>query len=119
MKHGKSYSRMGKSGSHRIAMLNNILLSIIQHGKIVTTISKVKGARPYIEKIITDAKHVGENISKRRQLLSKVKSTQVVNLLLSLVKDKFVHRNGGYLRIVRLGFRQGDRAEVALLEMVE
>jgi large subunit ribosomal protein L17 len=97
-------------------MLRNLVTEFLDKERIVTTISKAKEARPVAEKMITLGKR--ENLHARRRALSFIRRKSVVYKLFDDIAPRFSERNGGYTRILRLGFRQGDQAEMALLELV-
>jgi len=98
-------------------MLGNLVCSLIEHGRIKTTVSKAKEARPLAEKMITLAKK--GDLASRRQALARLRSKDAVHVLFTDVAPKFADRPGGYTRITRIGPRNGDAAEMAFLELVE
>jgi large subunit ribosomal protein L17 len=116
MRHRKSGKRLGRTSSHRIAMFRNMVTSLFEHERIVTTTEKAKEVRPIAEKLITLAKR--GDLHARRQALSFVRSKDVVEKLFTVIKDKFIERNGGYTRILQTGIRKGDAAGMAIIELV-
>lgn len=116
MRHRKSGKRLGRSSSHRIAMFRNMITSLFEHERIVTTTEKAKEVRPLAEKMITLAKR--GDLHARRQAASFIRSKAIVEKLFTNIKDKFTERNGGYTRILQTGVRKGDAAGMAILELV-
>jgi large subunit ribosomal protein L17 len=103
--------------SHRKAMLGNLVCSLIEHGRIRTTVSKAKEAQPLAEKMVTLGKR--GDLSARRQALARLRSKDAVHTLFTDVASRFEDRQGGYTRIMKLGPRPGDAAEMVYLEFVE
>lgn len=116
MRHRKAGKRLGRSSSHRIAMFRNMVTSLFEHERIITTTEKAKEVRPIAEKLITLAKR--GDMHARRQALSYIRSKGVVEKLFTDIKEKFVNRNGGYTRILQTGIRKGDAAGMAIFELV-
>lgn len=116
MRHRKAGKRLGRTSSHRIAMFRNMVTSLFEHERIVTTTEKAKEIRPIAEKLITLAKK--GDLHARRQALSFIRSKSVVEKLFTDIKEKFVERNGGYTRILQTGVRKGDAASMAIIELV-
>ncbi len=116
MRHKVSGRRLGRTTSHRVAMLRNMATSLFEHERIVTTVEKAKELRPVAEKMITLAKR--GDLHARRQALSYIRSKAVVDKLFTEIRDKFEDRKGGYTRILRTGVRQGDAANMAIIELV-
>ncbi len=116
MRHGKSGRNLGRTGSHRDAMFRNMVTSLFEHERIVTTEQKAKELRPIAEKMITLAKR--GDLHARRQALNYIRSKNVVAKLFDVIKDQFADRNGGYTRIIRTGIRRGDAAAMAIIELV-
>jgi len=116
MRHKKSGRRLGRSGAHREAMFRNMVTSLFEHERIVTTKEKAKELRPIAEKMITLAKR--GDMHARRQALSYIRSKDVVHKLFSDIKEQFAERNGGYTRILQTGIRRGDAASMAIIELV-
>lgn len=116
MRHKKAGKRLGRTSSHRLAMVRNMVTSLLEHERIVTTTPKAKEIRKVAEKMITLAKR--GDLHARRQALSFVRDKNVVAKLFGPMKDEYMSRNGGYTRIIRTGNRIGDAASMAILEMV-
>ena len=125
MRHSKRRHKLGVTGPHRSAMLSNLAVSLITHGRIKTTLSKAKALRPFIEKIITLAKkaHQANDAARklhfRRLAISRVRDKKVVAVLFDEKVTEFLERPGGYTRIYKLGQRIGDAAEMALIEFID
>ncbi len=117
MRHAKSGRKLGRDASHRRALYANLAGSLITHGRIETTEAKAKAVKPYAEKLITLGKR--GDLHARRLAMAELRSNDVVFQLFSEVAPRFAERPGGYTRIVKLGPRQGDAAEMALLELVD
>ena len=116
MRHQYAGRRLGRTTSHRVAMLRNMVTSLFEHERIVTTTEKAKELRPVAEKMITLAKR--GDLHARRQALSFIRSKSVVDKLFNEIKEKFEDRKGGYTRILRTGTRHGDCASMAIIELV-
>ena len=116
MRHRKAGKRLGRTSSHRTAMFRNMVTSLFEHERIVTTTEKAKEVRPIAEKLITLAKK--GDLHARRQALSFIRSKSVVEKLFTDIKEKFLERNGGYTRILQTGVRKGDAASMAIIELV-
>lgn len=117
MKHLKSKNKLEKTSSHRAALLSNMANSMLRHSRIVTTLSKAKEFRKYIEPIVTRAKT--NTLHARRQVLRLIKHPGLLGKLFDTIAPKFKDRPGGYTRIIRLGRRMNDGAEMAVMEFVE
>jgi large subunit ribosomal protein L17 len=117
MRHGYANRKLGRTSSHRNAMFRNQLASLIESERIVTTLPKAKELRPQIEKLITLAKN--DSVHARRQAARSVPDDAVVAKLFNTIGPRFSTRPGGYTRILKLGARRGDAAEMAILELVE
>ncbi|MFH1563546.1 MAG: 50S ribosomal protein L17 [Nitrospirota bacterium] len=117
MHHLKKGNNLSRTASHRKAMLRNIVTDLFRHGKLTTTTAKAKELVRFAEKLITLAKK--GDLHSRRQVLSYVKSQDVGKKLFEIVAPRFQNRNGGYTRILKVGQRIGDGAEIALVELVE
>ncbi len=117
MRHRKSFNKLNRIPSHRKALLANLATELFTHKKIQTTAVKAKAARPFVERLITFAKK--GTLSARRHVLRNVRDKQVVKELFDEIAPVYASRNGGYTRIIKLGQRQGDGAEVAFLELVD
>ena len=116
MRHKLAGRRLGRTTSHRMAMFRNMVTSLFEHERIVTTAEKAKELRPIAEKMITLAKK--NDLHARRQALSFIRSKDVVEKLFTDIKDKFSDRKGGYTRILKTGVRKGDAAGMAIIELV-
>src|ERR1700712_943562 len=117
MRHAMRHRKLGRTSSHREALFRNQLQSLVDHEKIVTTLPKAKELRPIAEKLITRGKH--GTLHDRRWVLRWVLSRDLVKKVFDEIAPRFHERPGGYLRIVKLGPRQGDGAEMAVIELVE
>jgi large subunit ribosomal protein L17 len=117
MRHGDKIKNLGRTASHRSALLNNLSSQLIAHKRIVTTLAKAKALRTYIEPLITKAK---ENTThQRRVVFSYLQDKEAITELFSTVAEKIAGRPGGYTRIIKLGMRTGDAAETAMIELVD
>jgi large subunit ribosomal protein L17 len=117
MRHQRSGRKLGRDSAHRKALYANLTASLIEHGRIKTTVAKAKEVRPVAEEMITLGRR--GDVAARRHALKFLRSQDVVHKLFSEVGPRFVDRPGGYSRIVKLGPRQGDAAEMAYLELVD
>ncbi len=116
MRHRKAGKRLGRTTSHRLAMVRNMVTSLLEHERIVTTTPKAKEVRRVAEKMITLGKR--GDLHARRQALSFIQDKAVVAKLFSTLRDEYMERQGGYTRIIRTGNRLGDAAPMAILELV-
>lgn len=116
MRHRKTGTRLGRNSSHRLAMIRNMVTSLFEHERIMTTAPKAKEARKIVDKMMTLAKR--GDLHARRQALSFMQSDSVVAKLFDVLKNDYMDRNGGYTRIIRTGNRLGDAAPMAILELV-
>ncbi len=116
MRHKKAGNRLGRNGSHREAMVRNMVTSLLAHERIVTTAAKAKEVRKVADQMITLAKR--GDLHARRQALAVVRDKDVVAKLFDKLRSDYMDRNGGYTRIIRTGNRLGDAAEMAILELV-
>jgi len=117
MRHHRAGKKLGRDAAHRKALYANLTCSLIEHGRIKTTEAKAKAVKPLAEQMITLGRR--GDLHARRQALARLRSQEVVHLLFSEVGPRFVDRPGGYSRIVKLGPRQGDAAEMVYLELVD
>jgi large subunit ribosomal protein L17 len=117
MRHGKKNNHLGRTTPHRKSMLSNMANSLILSKRIVTTVAKAKELRKYIEPLLTKSKE--DTTHNRRVLFSYLKSKESIKTLFGEVSEKIANRPGGYTRIIKLGTRQGDAAETALIELVD
>ncbi|MEA1933226.1 MAG: 50S ribosomal protein L17 [Thermodesulfobacteriota bacterium] len=116
MRHRKAGKRLGRTTSHRLAMVRNMVTALLDHERIVTTTPKAKEVRKVADKMITLGKR--GDLHARRQALSVVQDKSVVAKLFSKLRDEYMDRNGGYTRIIQTGNRIGDAAPMAILELV-
>lgn len=117
MRHGKKINHLGRTDSHRKAMLANMASSLIEHKRITTTLAKAKALRTYVEPILTKSKN--DTTHSRRTVFAYLQNKEVVTTLFREVAEKIATRPGGYTRIVKLGNRLGDNAEMAIIELVD
>ena len=117
MRHGKKFNHLGRTSSHRSALLSNMACSLIENKRINTTVAKAKALRVYVEPLLTKAKE--DTTHNRRIVFSYLQSKEAVTELFRSVAPKIAERNGGYTRIIKTGFRQGDAADMALIELVD
>ena len=117
MRHNKKFNHLGRKAAHRSAMLSNMACSLIMHKRISTTLAKAKALRMYVEPLLTHAKE--DTTANRRLVFAKLKQKTVVTELFQNVAEKIANRPGGYTRILRTGFRLGDAAEMAIIELVD
>ena len=117
MRHKVGQRKLNRTTSHRLAMLHNMVTSLLRHERIETTIPKAKEARPLAERIITLGKRGG--LANVRLASRTVRDREVLEKVFGELKDRYASRPGGYTRILRKGFRRGDAAEVAILELVD
>lgn len=117
MRHGKTINHLGRKSAHRKAMLSNMACSLIEHKRINTTVAKAKALKQYVEPLINRSKE--DSTHSRRVVFSYLKSKFAVSELFREVAPKVATREGGYTRIIRTGFRQGDSAEMCLIELVD
>ncbi|MCF8055769.1 MAG: 50S ribosomal protein L17 [Desulfocapsa sp.] len=116
MRHGKSGKRLGRTSSHKKAMVRNMVTSLFEHERIVTTTPKAKEVRKVADKMITLAKR--GDLHAKRQAMSFIRSRDIVAKLFNEIQEQFTDRNGGYTRIIQTGQRRGDAAPMAILELV-
>lgn len=117
MRHGKKFNHLGRTASHRAALLSNMATSLILHKRIETTVAKAKELRKYIEPMITKSKT--DSTNNRRVVFSYLQSKDAIKELFSIVSEKVANRPGGYTRIIKLGNRLGDNAEMCFIELVD
>jgi len=117
MRHGKSGRKLNRTASHRKAMFANMAASLIEHEQIVTTLPKAKEIRPIVEKLVTLGKR--GDLHARRQAISAIRDEAQVRKLFDTLATRYADRNGGYLRIMKAGFRHGDSAPMAVIEFVD
>lgn len=117
MRHGKTDNHLGRTHSHRAALMSNMATSLIIHKRIETTVAKAKALRRYVEPIITRAK--SDTTHSRRMVFSYLQDKEAVKELFGEVANRIANRPGGYTRIIRTGFRLGDAAETCMIELVD
>lgn len=117
MRHGKKINHLGRTASHRRALLSNMATSLITHKRINTTVAKAKALQRYIEPLITKSKT--DDTNNRRQVFAHLQDKEAVAELFRTVAPKVAERPGGYTRIIKTGFRHGDGAEMAMIELVD
>jgi large subunit ribosomal protein L17 len=117
MRHQRAGRKLGRDSAHRKALYSNLAGALIEHGRVRTTVAKAKAVRPIAEEMITLGRR--GDLHARRQALAYLRSQEVVHKLFSDVGPRFKERPGGYSRIVKIGPRQGDAAEMAYLELVD
>lgn len=117
MRHNKAINHLGRQSGHRKAMLSNMACSLILNKRIETTVAKAKALRTYVEPLITKSKD--DSTHSRRVVFSYLKQKEAVTELFRVVAPKIADRPGGYTRILKTGFRQGDGADMALIELVD
>lgn len=117
MRHGKARRKLNRTSSHRKAMFANMAASLIEHEQIVTTLPKAKEIRPIVEKLVTLGKRGDGN--SRRLAIAKLRDEVVVRKLFDTLAPRYSERNGGYIRIMKAGYRHGDNAAVAVVEFVD
>ncbi|MEP6647956.1 MAG: 50S ribosomal protein L17 [Saprospiraceae bacterium] len=117
MRHGKTFNHLGRKAGHRAALLMNLSLALIQHKRIFTTVAKAKALKKYIEPLITKSKD--NTTHNRRTVFAYLSNKEAVTELFSTIATKIGARPGGYTRVIRTGFRKGDGAEMAMIELVD
>ena len=117
MRHGFKGRRFSRSSSHRRSMFANLSVSLLEHEQITTTLQKAKDLRPIVEKLVTLGKR--GDLHARRQVIAQIGNENVVKRLFDTLAPRYAERNGGYLRIMKAGFRQGDNAAMAVIEFVD
>lgn len=117
MRHGKKVNHLGRTAPHRKAMLSNMAASLIKSKRIVTTVAKAKALRVYVEPLITKSKE--DNTHNRRTVFAYLRDKDAIKELFGVVSEKVAARPGGYTRILKMGNRMGDNAEIAMIELVD
>ena len=117
MRHNKKFNHLGRTASHRNAMLANMAISLIMHKRITTTLAKAKALKKYVEPLITRSKD--DTTNSRRVVFSYLQNKFAVTELFKVISEKVANRPGGYTRIIKLGTRQGDAAEMCFIEFVD
>jgi large subunit ribosomal protein L17 len=117
MRHGYAHRKLGRTSSHRTALFANMAASLIKHEQIVTTLPKAKELRPFVEKLVTLAKK--GDLHARRIAISRVRDVDQVGKLFATLGPRYKSRSGGYIRVLKAGFRYGDNAPMAVIEFVD
>jgi large subunit ribosomal protein L17 len=117
MRHGNAHRKLGRTTSHRLAMFRNMSASLIKHEQITTTLPKAREIRPYMEKLITLAKHGG--LSNRRLAHARLGDDAQLVKLFDVLAARYADRQGGYVRIVKAGIRRSDATPMAIVELVD
>ena len=117
MKHGIKQRKLNRTSQHRKSMLANMAAALVKHGQITTTLPKAKELRPFVEKLITLAKKGG--LANRRLAISRMRDLEQVSKLFETLGERYKDRQGGYVRIMKAGFRYGDNAPMAVIELVD
>ena len=117
MRHNKKFNPLGRTASHRSAMLANMAISLIMHKRITTTLAKAKALKMYVEPLITRSKD--DSTNSRRVVFSYLQNKYALKELFGVVAEKVADRPGGYTRIIKLGVRKGDAAQIAFIELVD
>ena len=117
MRHGDKNNNLSRTASHRKALLSNLACQLFMHKKIVTTLAKAKALRPYAEPLITKAKD--NTTHQRRIVFSYLQDKEAIKELFDVISPKIIGRPGGYTRVIKLGKRAGDNAEIAMIELVD
>jgi large subunit ribosomal protein L17 len=117
MRHGKTDNHLGRTNTHRAAMLSNMASSLILHKRIETTVAKARELRKYVEPLLTKSKT--DSTHSRRMVFSHLQNKEVVKELFDNISERIANRPGGYTRIIKLGARKGDNAELCMIELVD
>ena len=117
MRHKKNGTKLNRTSSHRKAMFANMATALVMNEQIKTTITKAKALRPYIEQLVTKARQ--GTLSARRDIISRIRDKDAADKLMSVLAGRYKERPGGYTRVVKAGFRYGDKAPVAYIEFID
>ena len=117
MRHNKKFNHLGRTADHRAAMLANLAISLIMHKRITTTVAKAKALKKYVEPLVTKAKD--DSTNSRRVVFSYLQNKEAIKELFGIIAEKVGDRPGGYTRIIKLGNRIGDGAQVCFIELVD
>ena len=117
MRHGSAHRKFNRTAEHRRAMFANMCAALIKHEQITTTLPKAKDLRPIVEKLVTLGKR--GDLHARRQAIAEIRDIPMVKKLFEVIGPRYKERNGGYTRIMKAGFRQGDNAAMAVIEFVD
>ncbi|MEL6111938.1 MAG: 50S ribosomal protein L17 [Pseudomonadota bacterium] len=123
MRHGLAHRKLNRTHEHRKAMFANMATSLIKHEQIVTTLPKAKELRPIVEKLVTLAKHAKNDETRalhlRRLAVSRIRDRDMAKKLFETIGPRYMERDGGYIRVMKAGFRHGDNAPMAVIEFVD
>lgn len=117
MRHRVSHRRFNRKSEHRQAMFENMAASLLKHEQIITTLPKAKDLRPIVERLITLGKHGG--LANRRRAIARLQDRKIADKLMTVLAQRYADRPGGYTRIIKAGFRYGDDAPMAVIELVD
>jgi len=117
MRHKLAYRKLNRTSEHRKALFKNMLNSLIKYEQIITTLPKAKELKPKIDKVITLGKK--KNLQSKKDLFSKLQSKNSVDKIINILSQRYVKRNGGYSRVLRAGYRYGDDAPMAIIELID
>ena len=117
MRHGKAHRKLNRKSEHRRAMFANMAAALIKHEQIMTTLPKAKDLRPIVERLITLGKHGG--LANRRRAIARLQDAPLAKKLMTTLAERYAGRAGGYTRIIKAGFRYGDNAAMAVIELVD
>ena len=117
MRHGLKGRKLNRTSAHRKALFANLAQALIEHEQITTTLPKAKDLRPIVEKLITLGKK--KTLASRRQVIASIRSEPLATKLAGSLADRYESRNGGYIRIIKCGFRYGDNAPMAVIELLD
>lgn len=117
MRHAMSGRKFSRKSAHRLSMFANLAQALIKHEQITTTLPKAKDLRPVVEKLITLGKR--GDLHARRQLMAQLKDEKLVGKLIAVIAERYKSRSGGYTRVLKAGFRYGDNAPMAIIELVD
>lgn len=117
MRHGKTHNHLSRKSAHRKALLKNLACALIEHKRIKTTVAKAKALKIYVEPLITKSKD--NSTHNRRVVFSNLQNKEAIKELFGVISEKVADRPGGYVRIIKLGFRRNDGTEMALIELVD
>jgi large subunit ribosomal protein L17 len=116
MRHGKTIAKLGRNSAHRKALMRSLATSLLKRERITTTVDKAKAVRPYVEKLITRAKE--NTVHNKREAARRIQDRKVLIKLFDDIGPRFKEHKGGYTRIMRVGLRPGDAAEMAIIELI-
>ncbi|MGH7037017.1 MAG: 50S ribosomal protein L17 [Stellaceae bacterium] len=117
MRHRVSHRRFNRTSEHRQAMFENMAASLLKHEQITTTLPKAKDLRPIVERLITLGKHGG--LANRRRAIARLQDKKIADKLMTVLAQRYANRPGGYTRIIKAGFRYGDDAPMAVIELID